>query len=150
MDLLGDGAASAPVDPSSAGVLLDGELFLRAAHHRPLSPRVQQVLADHRDGSCYVSVVSFWQLLLRERAGLERLPHPVAEMLQGERSILGIQTLPLQEDCLVHLHRLQDLDFAPCDQLLICQALQHGLQLLTERPIFRNLSRHTLPLEVVF
>jgi len=150
MDSLAYGATPTPAHSPSGGLLLDGDLFLRAAHHRPLPPQVEQLLATHGSGGCYVSVVSFWQLLLRERAGLERLPHPVAEMLQGERHLLGFQTLPLQEDCLVHLGSLHDLDFAPCDQLLLCQALHHGLQLLTDRPIFRNSSRRALPVNVVF
>lgn len=46
--------------------------------------------------------MSVWQLLMRERAGLEGLPIPVLELLQGEHSVLGLQTLPLQEHCLTN------------------------------------------------
>jgi PIN domain nuclease of toxin-antitoxin system len=131
------------------GVLVDGDLFLKAARHQSLPERVDAVLR-HGGTRRYLSVVSMWQLQLRERAGLAMLPHPVAEMLQSERLLLGLESLPLQEECLVHLHQLRDLDLGPWDQLLICQALQHRLQLLSDRPIFRALSLRSLPLEVVF
>ena len=135
--------------PKDRGVLVDGDLFLKAARHLPLPERAEVVLRQ-AETRRYLSVVSLWQLQLRERAGLATLPHPVAEMLQNERLLLGLESLPLQEECLVHLHQLRDLDLGPWDQLLVCQALQHGLQLLSDRPIFRALPLRSLPLDVVF
>jgi PIN domain nuclease of toxin-antitoxin system len=77
---------------------------------------------------------------MRFKAGLERLPEPALPMLQYERSVLGLQSLPLHEDCLVQLSELDDLRFNAFDQVLICQALHHKMRLLTDRPIFQALS----------
>ena len=131
-----------------AGLLVDSDLFLKVARRLPLSSRMDQLLSQGAQPR-FVSVVSTWQLLLRERAGLEVLPHPVLKMLQGERSVLGFQSLPLDEACLAHLAQLQDLELAPWDQLMICQAMEHHLQLLSERPIFRSASLKDLLLQVV-
>ena len=131
-----------------AGLLVDGDLFLKAARRLPLSSRMDQLLSQGAQ-RCFVSVVSTWRLLMRERAGLEALPRPVLQMLQGERSMLGFQSLPLDEACLIHLDQLQDLHLAPWDQLMICQAIEHRLQLLSERPIFRSVSLKDLRLQVI-
>jgi len=131
------------------GFLLDGDLFLKAARREPVSPRIQKLL-EQTSLPRFLSVVSVWQLLMRERAGLEGLPSPVLELIQGERSVLGLQTLPLQEHCLTHMDKLQDLGFSPWDQLLACQAMEHQLCLITERPQFHTLPLHRLPLMVTF
>ncbi len=122
---------SAPSQASRGGLLLDSDIFLSLLRHQPISAAIQ-VEIDQSTPRLFFGVVSTWQLLMQERAGLETLPKPVLLILSGERSILGLQTLPLQEDCLQHLNRPPDLLFSPFDQLLICQALQNGFRLASE------------------
>ena len=123
-------------------------MFLKLLRHQPISPSIQEEI-NQSAPRLFLSVISTWQLMMQERAGLQTLPKPVLLILAGERSMLGLQTLPLQEECLQHLDRLPDLNFSPFDQLLICQALQHGLRLVSERPIFQAGELLNLGLEVV-
>lgn len=134
---------------SCSGFLVDGDLFLKAARRDPLPQHIQELL-EQAYLPLFLSVVSVWQLLMRERAGLEGLPSPVLELLQSERSVLGVQTLPLHEDCLTHMAKLQELRLSPWDQLLVCQAMEHQLCPITEREVFRSLPSGLLPLHVTF
>jgi hypothetical protein len=85
-------------------------------------------------------------MLQCERAGLELLPRPLVPILIGEQSVLGYQSLPLQEACLLQLERLNALELGPVDQLLVSQALHDDLCLLTDRAQFRATSLQGLGL----
>ena len=115
--------------------MVDTDLFIKLKRNQPISAVVQTALHQCAP-RLFVSVVSIWQMLLRERAGLQLLPHPPLMMLAQERSLLGLQSLALDEACLQHLHQLSDQELSSFDQLLICQALQSGLKLASERPCF--------------
>ncbi len=140
---------SSPASQASrGGLLLDADIFLRLLRHQPISSSIQAAI-EQATPRLFLSVVSTWQLMMQERAGLETLPKPVLMILSSERSMLGLQTLPLQEDCLQHLSQLPDLSFNPFDQLLICQALQAGCQLASQRPLFQSQALLQLGLQVV-
>lgn len=51
--------------------------------------------------------------------------------LKKHRDQHYIQTLPLDEDAVLHLSRLPDYHKDPFDRMLICQAINHGLTILT-------------------
>ena len=137
-----------PVNRAAQGYLVDGDLFLKAARRRPLSARAHGLITDGAQPR-FLSVVSVWRLLMQERAGLELLPSPVATLLQGERSVLGLESLALDEECLIHMESLNELHLSPWDQLIICQALHHNLILLSDRPELKSPAVIALPVEVV-
>jgi PIN domain nuclease of toxin-antitoxin system len=59
------------------------------------------------------------------------LPVPPAEYLPQQRAAHGITVLPIDEGAMLHLAGLPDLHRDPFDRLLIAQALQHRLTIVT-------------------
>jgi PIN domain nuclease of toxin-antitoxin system len=79
----------------------------------------------------YLSVASIWEAVIKHRLGKLPLPAPPAEYLPQQRNAHGIATLPVDEGAIIHLAGLPALHRDPFDRLLIAQALQHGLTIVT-------------------
>jgi PIN domain nuclease of toxin-antitoxin system len=79
----------------------------------------------------YLSVASVWEAVIKYALGKLPLPEAPAEYLPKQREAHQIATLPVEEAALVHLAGLPPLHRDPFDRILIAQALQHGLTLLT-------------------
>lgn len=79
----------------------------------------------------YLSTVSTWEIVLKY--GRSKLPLPVQpERLVPEQRIQhGIASLPLDESSTFHLPRLPALHRDPFDRMLVCQAIEHSLVILT-------------------
>lgn len=79
----------------------------------------------------FLSVVSAWEIAVKH--GLGRLPlgDTPARYVPAERTRHGIAALPLGEDDALMLDRLPAVHADPFDRLLVCQAIQRGMTLLT-------------------
>jgi PIN domain nuclease of toxin-antitoxin system len=69
------------------------------------------------------------------RFGKLPLPHPPAEYLPRHRSAHGILSLSIDEGSMPHLAMLPLLHRDPFDRMLVAQALQHGLTIVTLDPL---------------
>jgi len=85
----------------------------------------------------YLSSISIWEIVLKQTLGKLRLPAPPATFLPRERQRHGIEALPLNEQDIFHLHHLPGIHADPFD-ILICQAIEHGLTLLTPDATIRQ------------
>ena len=56
---------------------------------------------------------------------------PPAEFLRKARESGGIETLPIDENSVLQLPKLPRLHADPFDRILICQAIEHGLTVVT-------------------
>jgi len=72
-----------------------------------------------------------WEAVIKYSLGKLPLPEAPAEYLPRQREAHRIATLPVEEAALMHLARLPPLHRDPFDRILIAQALQHGLTLVT-------------------
>lgn len=79
----------------------------------------------------FLSAVSVWESVLKQKIGRIDFPEQAAGYVQKQRQVHVIQSLPVSEDCVLHLARLPDLHRDPFDRMLICQALEHGLAIVT-------------------
>ncbi|HEV3263297.1 MAG TPA: type II toxin-antitoxin system VapC family toxin [Gemmataceae bacterium] len=79
----------------------------------------------------YLSVASVWEAVIKYALGKLPLPEAPAEYLPRQREVHRITTLPVEEGALMHLASLPLLHRDPFDRILIAQALQHGLRLVT-------------------
>ena len=79
----------------------------------------------------FLSVVSVWEALAKHQLGKLPLPSPADEYLRHRREEHNIASLPFDEPSLMHLLRLPLHHRDPFDRMLICQALQHDLQVVT-------------------
>lgn len=86
----------------------------------------------------YLSVVSSWEIAIKHRLGKLPLPSPSASLIPGLRAQLGVSALPLDELSILQPAKLPDLHRDPCDRMLICQAIEHGLTLLTPDETLRQ------------
>jgi PIN domain nuclease of toxin-antitoxin system len=112
-------------------LLLDTHIFLwyiSGDASLPISLR-----DDIRDANneVYLSAASVWEVVIKFALGKLPLPEPPATYLPRQRASHHIAALPIDEGAFVHLHGLPPLHRDPFDRLLLAQALQHGLTIIT-------------------
>jgi PIN domain nuclease of toxin-antitoxin system len=118
----------------SAGLLLDTCTFLWMVRTpSELSAAARDALVDPAV-PVYLSVVSQWELMVKALAGRLPLPDDPASYARKERQRHGILPFALEEDALQHLAKLPDHHRDPFDRMLICQAIEAGLILVTPDP----------------
>jgi PIN domain nuclease of toxin-antitoxin system len=112
-------------------LLLDTCAFLWAiSAPAELSDKARELFVDPGN-EIFLSVVSCWEIALKHSLGRLPLPEPVSEFVPAQRQAHGIQTLPLDEECALHLARLPKLHGDPFDRMLASQSIVHGLALLS-------------------
>ena len=126
-------------------LLLDTHIFLWLVS---ADPRLPSPLADairDTNNAVFLSVVSVWEAIIRYQLGKLPLPEPPHLYLPRQREAHLIQSLPVDEDSVARLDALPSLHRDPFDRLLICQAQQHGLTLVTVDTAVRAYSVSVLP-----
>ena len=112
-------------------LLLDTHTFLWYITDDPRLPDSSGVAIQDEANEVFLSVVSVWEALAKHQLGKLPLPTPADKYLKSRREQHKIASLPFDEPSLSHLLRLPLYHRDPFDRMLICQALQHGLQILT-------------------
>ncbi|MCK4819843.1 type II toxin-antitoxin system VapC family toxin, partial [bacterium] len=75
--------------------------------------------------------VSTWEISIKHALGRLSLPEPPERFIPAQREQHGVETLPLEESATLHLTRLPQLHKDPFDRMLICQAIIHGMLIMT-------------------
>ena len=112
-------------------LLLDTHIFLWYIGADPNLPVTFRDAARNPANEVYLSAVSVWEAVIKHALGKLSLPSAPAEYLPAQREAHRITTLPLEEAALAHLALLPALHRDPFDRILVAQALQHGLTLVT-------------------
>jgi PIN domain nuclease of toxin-antitoxin system len=94
----------------------------------------------------YLSVVSVWEASIKYHIGKFPMPEPPEQFFPNKRVEHQIRSLPLQEADVAHLGALPPIHRDPFDRILICQALQNGLTLVTVDTDIRSYQVRCLPL----
>ena len=111
--------------------LLDTCTFLWIiAGAKDLSPEASQIFANPAN-EVFLSAVSIWELSVKHALGKLSLPGTLDRFIVEQRERHGIAALPLNEQAVLHLHKLPLLHRDPFDRMLICQAIEHDCVLLT-------------------
>lgn len=124
-----------------SGVLLDTHVFLYMvgeAERIPLSIRKAVDGAEQR----FLSVASTWEMAIKISIGKLRLPEPIERYIPSRASEILIQPLPILEEHVMRVASLPLLHRDPFDRLLIAQALEEGLTLLT---LDRRIAKYAVP-----
>lgn len=112
-------------------LLLDTATFLWVVSDAPdLSARARELFVDPGN-EVYLSAVSAWEIAVKYALGRLPLPEPPERFVPLQRKQHGVDPLPLDEEAALHLARLPLLHRDPFDRMLVCQAIVHGLVLLT-------------------
>jgi PIN domain nuclease of toxin-antitoxin system len=112
-------------------LLLDTQVFLWYISADPRLPTVFRDAIRDPANQVYLSVASVWEAVIKYSLGKLPLPEAPAEYLPRQRQAHQITSLPIDEAALAHLAGLPALHRDPFDRILIAQALQHGLTLVT-------------------
>jgi PIN domain nuclease of toxin-antitoxin system len=112
-------------------LLLDTHVFLWYISADPQLPVVFRDAIRDPLNEVHLSVASVWEAVIKYALGKLPLPEAPAEYLPRQREAHRIGSLPVEEGALVHLASLPPRHRDPFDRILIAQALQHGLRLVT-------------------
>ncbi len=126
-------------------LLLDTHVFLWYISADPQLPAVFRDSIRDSGNEAHLSVASVWEAVVKYALGKLPLPAAPAEYLPQQRMAHRIAGLPVEEDALKHLAKLPLLHRDPFDRILISQALQHGLTLVTVDDAIRAYPVPTLP-----
>ena len=117
--------------------LLDTHVFLwLITGDRRLTESMQSdVLNSSND--VYLSVISVWEASVKYQLGRLSLPEPPWDYLPLQRERHQITSLPLDEASVSQLSKLPSLHRDPFDCMLICQALERQLTIVTVDDMIR-------------
>lgn len=119
-------------------VLVDTHVFLWWVEgDRTLSAKARAALSD-QDNECLLSLVSVWELAIKAGLGKLKLALPVQRYVVEHVAANGFRILDIR---MAHVGRVESLDphhGDPFDRLLIAQALEEKLPVVTADPVFRK------------
>jgi PIN domain nuclease of toxin-antitoxin system len=107
-------------------LLLDSQVLVLAAEGAVLPARVQALLDDVGIPT-YVSVASLWELTIKVALGKLALP----ETPEAAVGRMRAAELPIRHAHLARLRELPHLHKDPFDRMLVAQAIEEGLTLVT-------------------
>lgn len=125
-------------------LLIDTCTFLWLVDDHPnLSPSSRELCADP-DHEILLSSVSAWEIAVKHSLGKMVLSESPRTYVPRYREMHGVVTMPLDEDSVLAISRLPLLHRDPFDRMLICQAITHGLTILTPDPLIAQYPVRTL------
>ncbi|MBI3924294.1 MAG: type II toxin-antitoxin system VapC family toxin [Armatimonadetes bacterium] len=92
----------------------------------------------------WLSVGSYWEICVKHSLGRLSLPDVPERYVPSQRQRHGFLSLPLQEEAVSHLQRLPNVHRDPFDRMLVCQAIEAGLTIVTPDPKVRAYPVKTL------
>ena len=117
--------------------LLDTQIFLWFISGDARLPADWSKSIGDVGNEAYLSVVSLWEAIIKHSLGKLPLPHRPTQYLPAQRVRHQIASLPLDEASVCHLATLPAAHRDPFDRMLVCQAIEHGLTIVTADPVFR-------------
>ncbi len=119
-------------------ILLDTHVFLWWVEgDRALPTKARAALAD-QESECLISLVSVWELAIKAGLGKLRLALPVMRYVVEHAAANGFGMLDIR---MAHVGRVEMLPRHhgdPFDRLLIAQAIEEKLPIVTADPVFRK------------
>jgi PIN domain nuclease of toxin-antitoxin system len=99
-----------------------------------LSPRARGLLIDPSN-EVFLSSVSGWEITVKYGLGHLPLRETPDRFVPAQREAHGVAALALDEESVLQVLRLPALHRDPFDRMLVCQAIVHGLAILTPDPL---------------
>ena len=117
-------------------LLLDTQIFLWFISGDARLPDDWRDSIRHHGNDVYLSVVSLWEGMIKHQVGKLQLPAPPENYLPTQRERHQIASLPLDEASVRQLARLSPIHRDPFDRMLVCQAMEHQLTIVTVDDVF--------------
>ena len=112
-------------------ILLDTHVFLSEITDSPRLSQEQRGLFLDEDNELHLSVASLWEMLIKAGLGKLPLPEPATEYLVRQMEKNRIVLLPIRIAHLAEMQKLPLLHRDPFDRMLVAQAEEDRLVLLT-------------------
>lgn len=125
-------------------LLLDTQVFLWMVAGSDRLPADVRARICHGGTQVWLSAASVWELAIRQGLGRIALPAPAAEFAAAQQRLHDIAPLPIDEAAAAHLSKLPDVHRDPFDRMLVCQAIEHELTLVSADPVLRRYPIKTL------
>lgn len=111
-----------------------------------LSRKANEVIVDPIH-SIYVSTISFWEISLKYSLGKIELTHIVPDELPQFVRHTGLEILDLSENTASSFYKLpRELHKDPFDRLLVWEAIQRDLILISKDPSLKAYEKYGLKL----
>lgn len=117
-------------------LLLDTHIFIWYVRNALELPETARSAIRDPGNEIFLSVVSLWEAIIKFQLGKLPLPEPPQTFLPRMRDQHMIRSLSVDEGSVLQLAALPPIHRDPFDRLLICQAVQHGLTIVTADPAF--------------
>ena len=112
-------------------LLLDTHIFLWfVSGNQKLAIALREAIGDPQN-EIFLSVVSLWEIIIKYQLGHLPLPQPPELYVPTQRRRLRIGSLSVDEGSVFQVAKLPPLHRDPFDRLLIGQAIEHDLKLVT-------------------
>ncbi len=119
-------------------LLLDTHAFLWwVADASQLSKRAGTLISNERN-EVFFSAASAWEIVIKARFGRVVLPERVDRFIRRQLEVNDFQGLPIRVEHAWRLQSLQDHHRDPFDRMLVAQALEDGLIILSADPLVRR------------
>ena len=119
-------------------LLLDTHAFLWWVEGAPaLSKRARKIISDE-DNRCFLSLASSWEISIKVSLGKLKLPSFFDQYIPQQLAANGFIQLQIE---FRHVARVSSLPFHHCDpfdRLLVAQAMEEKLVIVTADPMFRK------------
>jgi PIN domain nuclease of toxin-antitoxin system len=112
-------------------LLLDTHIFLWFISGNPQLKSRWQIQIEDPANQVYLSVASIWEATIKYQLGKLPLPESPEIYLPKQRDRHKIESLTIDEGTIQQLPKLPALHRDPFDRILICQAIQHDLTLMS-------------------
>lgn len=95
-------------------------------------------LFEQTENEVFLSSISFWEINVKYQLGRLPLPESPRYYIPMQRQKHGIESLSLGESDISHLLTLPSVHKDPFDRMLVCQAIERSMTLLTPDPLIQN------------
>jgi PIN domain nuclease of toxin-antitoxin system len=112
-------------------LLLDTSVFLWFISGDDRLPDATRRLIRAPEHDVWLSVISLWEAVVKQQLGRLPLPAPAWPYLTRQRDRHQIASLSLDDAAVRHLSKLPAVHRDPFDRMLVCQAIEHELHLVT-------------------
>jgi PIN domain nuclease of toxin-antitoxin system len=119
-------------------LLLDTHIFLWFISGDSRLPVHFRDAIQNPSNEVYLSAVSLWEIIIKYQLGRLPLPQTPESYIPLQRQRHSISSLPLDEASVRQLAKLPSIHRDPFDRMMICQALEHQLTVVTVDYVFTS------------
>ncbi|MBC7898568.1 MAG: type II toxin-antitoxin system VapC family toxin [Saprospiraceae bacterium] len=118
-------------------ILIDTHIFLWLfLEPERFSKAAINFVKDQKDNQFYLSHASSWEISIKFGVGKLKLPKPPEFFVPQRMQRAGYLHLPIELEHVLSVHLLPKIHSDPFDRLIVSQAIQEKMTVLTADPIF--------------